>query len=366
MVTHSILDAYLSSISLGEMTMSLIESLCGKTPEGASVFQYEMKNPAGITATLMSYGAILLSVKAPDRNGTTDEITLGFDSLDGYLGEHPYFGATIGRCANRIDSGRFTLGGAEYTLACNENGRHHLHGGNRGFDKVMWKPQAGTDSVTFSYESSDGEEGYPGNLKVMVTYSLNSDNELRFDYEAETDRPTPVNLTNHTYWNLAGAGSGSILGHELFMRCREYLPVDEKLIPTGELKDVHGTPMDFTQIRTLGERIDAAGGGYDHCYVIDPHPQDSTGELKDVCAICDPKTGRCIEIRTNQPGVQLYTGNFLDGIKGRGGARYDKHSAFCLETQNFPNAINIPSFPSAILEPGSVYRHTTVHRFSTK
>jgi len=346
------------------MTMSLTESLYGKTSEGASVFQYTMKSPAGITATLMSYGASLLSVKAPDRNGTADEITLGFDSLGEYLGEHPYFGATIGRCANRIDSGRFTLGGVEHTLACNENGQHHLHGGNRGFDKVMWKPRAGADSVTFAYKSSDGEEGYPGNLNVEVTYCLNSENELRIDYEAESDRPTPVNLTNHTYWNLAGAGSGSILGHELLMRCSKYLPVDEKLIPTGELKDVHGTPMEFTQMHTLGERIEAAGGGYDHCYVIDP--QDIAGELNDVCSICDPKTGRCMEIRTNQPGVQLYTGNFLDGIKGRKGVSYDKHSGFCLETQALPNAVNTPSFPSAILEPGSVYRHSAVFRFSTK
>ncbi len=343
--------------------MSLIENLYGKTPEGKPVTQYTMTGPSGITATVMNYGAILISLKAPDRDGNLDEITLGFDSLDGYLGEHPYFGATIGRCANRIDSGRFTLGGVEYTLACNENGRHHLHGGNRGFDKVLWGSHPGEDSVSFLYTSPDREEGYPGNLNVKVTYTL-TDNELRIEYEAESDKPTPVNLTNHSYWNLAGAGSGDILGHELTMRCSRYLPVDVNLIPTGELRNVRGTPMDFTQTHALGERIDAAGGGYDHCYVIDE--QDAAFDLKEVCSICDPESGRCLEISTDQPGVQLYTGNFLDGIKGRQGVSYDKHSAFCLETQNLPNAVNIPSFPSAILEPGSVYRHTAVNRFSAR
>jgi aldose 1-epimerase len=344
--------------------MPLIENLYGKTPDGTSVYQYTMNSPTGVTATAMSYGAILLSVQAPDRNGRAEEITLGFDSLGGYLGEHPYFGATIGRFANRIDSGKFILGGAEYILACNENGQHHLHGGNKGFDKVMWKSRASEDSVSVAYQSSDGEEGYPGNLNVTVTYSLNSENELRVAYEAESDKPTPVNLTNHTYWNLAGAGAGSILGHELLMHCSKYLPVDEKLIPTGELKDVQGTPMDFMQKHKLGERIDAVAGGYDHCYVIDS--TDSMEELKDVCTICDPESGRSMEIQTTQPGVQLYTGNFLDGIEGRGGVSYAKHSGFCLETQNFPNAVNSPGFPSAILEPGSMYRHTTLYRFSAK
>jgi aldose 1-epimerase len=275
---------------------------------------------------------------------------------------HPYFGATIGRCANRIDGGRFMLGGTEYTLACNENGQHHLHGGIKGFDKVIWESRLNGDSVSFTYGASDGEEGYPGNLDVKVTYSIDGSDSLRIDYEAESDRPTPVNLTNHTYWNLAGAGAGSILEHELLMRCRKFLPVNEELIPTGELRDVRGTPMDFTRAHTLGERIDATDGGYDHCYVIDR--QDSEEELNDVCVISDPITGRCMETRSNQLGVQLYTGNFLDGIKGRGGARYDKHSGFCLETQNLPNAVNIPSFPSVILEPGSIYRHTTVYRFT--
>jgi len=341
--------------------MKVLEQPFGKTASGQPVSLYTLENSHGISLSVMSHGAILFSLKAPDRNGKSEELTLGFDGLQGYLGAHPYFGATVGRFANRIGGGRFTLDGKAYTLACNEKGINHIHGGTKGFDKALWRVEAEPGQVTFSYTSPDGEEGYPGNLEVRAVYSLNEKNELTIGYTAETDRPTPVNLTNHTYWNLAGAGSGTVLNHELLMGCSRYLPVDRNLIPTGELRDVRGTPMDFTVRHPVGELIAQVPGGYDHCYVINP----TETELRRVLELSDPKSGRCFELKSTQPGVQLYTGNFLNGIKGRGGDIYDRHSGLCLETQSFPDSVNKPGFPSSVLAPGELYRHATVLRFFT-
>jgi len=316
----------------------------------------------------MTYGALLVSLTAPDRDGRVDEITLGFDDLKGYLGEHPYFGATVGRYGNRIAGAKFRLGDEMYELAAN-NGPHHLHGGIKAFDKVAWtgaeEASADDDTIRFSYVSPDGEEGYPGNLSVDVSYTLTGSGELIIDYEATTDRTTPLNLTNHTYWNLAGAGSGDVRGHELELNASGYLPVDDTLIPTGEIRAVAGTPMDFTTRQTIGSRIDQVeGGGYDHCYVVDRREKQGDTESALVGTARDPSTGRTMTVWTTMPGVQLYTGNFLDGIRGRGGAVFEKHHGFCLETQYFPDSPNQPAFPSCLLAPGQTYRHTTRHAFS--
>lgn len=339
------------------------QELFGTTKDGKTVEKFTLGNSKGITAAVMNLGGILISFKMPDRTGAVREITLGFDTLDEYLAGHPYFGAIIGRFANRIARGRFQLDGVEYTLARNEKNINHLHGGIMGFDKVVWQTEAFQDSalagVRFSYLSPDGEEGYPGNLNLNVTYSLNEENELRFEYWAETDKATPVNLTNHAYWNLAGAGSGSILDHELLLNCSKYLPVDEAFIPTGEIRTVRGTPMDFTTPKPIGIDMDKVPGGYDHCFVGDPSDQ----ELTLIARLYEPKSGRGMRISTTKPGVQFYAGNLLDSIRGAGGALFDKHGALCLETEFFPDAVNQPGFPSAILRPGKTYHHTTVHSF---
>jgi len=346
--------------------MKLQRQPYGQTSGGAQIEQYTLSNPDGTTAKVITYGGILTSVTMPDRNGKAGEITLGFDSLDGYLGSHPYFGALVGRVANRIGGGRFQLDGKEYTLACNENGLNHLHGGKAGFDKRVWKAesfqQSGAVGVRLSYLSPDGEEGYPGNLKVTVTYMLNERNELTLDYRGETNAATPINLTNHTYWNLGGAGSGPIYDHVLSLRCSRYLPVGDQLIPTGEVLPVAGTPLDFTSAKPIGRDIDQLDLGYDHCLVADRKGDSSAV----IARLHDPASGRGMEISTTKPAVQLYTGNFLDGIQGAGGMVFDKHTAVCLETEFYPDAINHPEFPSAVLRPGQVYRHTTVHRLFTE
>jgi len=293
---------------------------------------------------------------------------LGFDNLDGYLRGHPYFGAIIGRYGNRIGAGKFVLDGVEYKLAVN-NGPNHLHGGIKGFDKVVWKierAQAKGDEaiLKLSYLSKDGEEGYPGNLRCTVTYTLTADDELKMHYEATTDKATVLNLTNHSYWNLAGQGNGDILGHELMLNADRYTPVDEGLIPTGEFKSVKGTPMDFTRPMTIGSRIKQVDiGGYDHNFVLN----GKGGKMKLCAKVYEPTSGRAMEIRTTEPGVQFYTGNFLDGtLTGKDGKVYKKHYAFCLETQHFPDSPNKPQFPSVVLRPGGKYDTTTVHKFSTK
>ncbi|HEX6984798.1 MAG TPA: aldose epimerase family protein, partial [Planctomycetaceae bacterium] len=336
----------------------------GTLPDGRPVTRYRLENGKGVSVAIIDYGGIVTEVNVPDRHGKTANVTLGFDKLDGYLGPDPYFGALVGRYGNRIAKGRFTLDGQVYTLATN-NGPNHLHGGKVGFNERLWKSEAvevdGHPGVKLSYVSEDGEEGYPGELAVEVVYTLTDENELKIDYKATTTKPTPVNLTNHAYWNLAGEGSGTILDHVLTLRCDKYLPVDETLIPTGELAPVKGTPMDFTSPHKIGERIAKVGGdpvGYDHCYVVN----GKAGELRPAAKVVDERSGRVMEVFTTEPGVQFYSGNFLNGSPENGG--YPKHGGFCLEAQKFPNSPNTPSFPSSILKPGETYRQTTVHKFS--
>jgi aldose 1-epimerase len=313
----------------------------------------------------MTYGATLVSMLVPDKSGKLGDVTCGFDNLDDYLKSSPYFGSICGRCANRIDSGKFKLDSKEYALACNESGKHHLHGGVKGYDKVVWKAaevrQPDAVGVKFTYLSKDGEEGYPGNLSITVVYTLTQANELRIDYSATTDKPTCVNLTNHAYWNLALGIAPDVLGHELMLSATHYTPVNLTLIPTGELKPVKGTPMDFTTGQKIGSRIAQVPGGYDHNYAI-----NAAGKGTTLAAwLTEKTTGRIMEVFTSEPGIQLYTGNFLDGsIKGKADIVYKKHGGLCLETQHFPNAINTPKFAGVVLRPGETYKHLTTHRFS--
>jgi aldose 1-epimerase len=322
---------------------------------------------------IITYGGIIVTLETPDKNGTIDDITLGFDSLDGYLQDHPYFGAIVGRYGNRIAKARFTLDGKEYSLAVN-NGPNALHGGLQGFDKKVWKAetitQDGIPALKLYYLSKDGEEGYPGNLKTTVIYSLNNENELKIEYFAETDKATPLNLTNHAYFNLAGHRQlQSIANHVLTLHADRFTPVDESLIPTGELRNVKGTPMDFTEPKKIGERIDADdeqirfGGGYDHNFVLNKKGASLTLGGR----VHEPTSGRVLEFFTTQPGVQFYTGNFLDGtLKGKGGKVYEHRFGFCLETQHFPDSPNQPNFPTTILKPDETYHHSTVYKFFTE
>ena len=347
--------------------MSANEEPFGQTPDGRQVALYTLTNPNGIKARITNFGAILVSLEVPDRDGGSADITLGFDALDGYLGEHPHFGATVGRYANRIGKARFVLNGTEYNLAAN-NGENHLHGGIKGFDKVVWKLEdlrAESDEavVKMSYVSEDGEEGYPGNLACSVTYTLTEDDELKISYEADTDKATVVNLTNHSYFNLAGQGTGDVLGHELMLNAEKYTVVDEGLIPTGENRSVKDSPMDFTISASIGSRIEQVEGGYDHNYVL----KSGGGSLALCARAYEPTSGRVMEVYTTEPGVQFYTGNFLDGsVTGKGGKVYKKHYGFCLETQHFPDSPNKPDFPSVVLDPGQKYATTTVFKFEIR
>jgi aldose 1-epimerase len=351
------------------MQASVQKSAYGKLPNGTAIDLYTLTNAKGVVAKIITYGAIMTELHVPDRNGRLGDVVLGFDNLDQYLAGHPYFGATIGRVANRIAKGKFTLDGKSYTVATN-NGPNHLHGGLKGFDKVVWQAEPMSTAqgacVKFTYLSRDGEEGYPGNLAVTVVYTLTDQNELRIDYTATTDKATPVNLTNHSYFNLAGAAAGDILGHEVMLAADRYTPVDATLIPTGELAPVKGTVMDFTKPMPIGSRIKQLTNdpqGYDHNYVL-----NSGGKKLALAArVYEPKTGRVLEIRTTEPGLQFYTGNFLDGtLKGKGGVVYKQHYAFCMEADHFPDSINQPSFPSAVLRPGQTFKQTTIHTFTTK
>ncbi|MGE0760002.1 MAG: aldose epimerase family protein [Pirellulaceae bacterium] len=346
--------------------MAIVSSTFGKTPDGQVVTQFTCTNRHGVTVRLMDYGAIVVSVEVPDRQGKLANINLGFGNLEGYLARHPYFGSTVGRYCNRIARGKFTLDGQTYTLATN-NGPNHLHGGERGFDRWVWRAteikSPNAVGVRFERRSSAGEEGYPGNLDATASYTLTDDNELRMEFSAVTDAATPVNLTNHNYWNLAGAGSGTILDHELTIMADKYLPVDDGLIPTGDLAAVEGTPLDFRSAHRIGERIaqiKADPVGYDHCYAL----RGPAGELRLAARVHERTSGRTMEIYTTQPGIQFYSGNFLDGTPANGG--YAQYAGFCLETQHYPDSPNQPAFPSTVLRPGAKYSQTTVHKFSAE
>jgi aldose 1-epimerase len=337
----------------------------GQTRDGVDVTAYTLTNANGIELQVLSYGGLITSLKVPDRAGALGDVVLGYDALEGYLIKNPFFGALVGRCANRLARGRFTLHGTTYELATN-NGANHLHGGTRGFDKVVWHVTPSSDGVTLTRTSPDGEEGYPGNLTATVTYRLTSSNELVIDYRATTDKATPVNLTQHSYFNLAGEGCGDVLAHELAINADRYTPVDATQIPTGGYAPVEGTPFDFRKAVRIGDRIHdtheqlKVGGGYDQNFVL-----NRTGSgLQHAARVVEPSSGRTLDVATTQPGIQFYSGNRLDGtITGKRGHVYGPRSGFCLETQHFPDSPNHPEFPSVILEPGHEYSETTTFTF---
>lgn len=342
----------------------------GKTPDGESVDIYTLKNRNGMEARITNYGAIVVSLTAPDRDGKFADVVLGFNDLDSYLKPNPFFGAIVGRYGNRIAKGRFKLNGVEYKLAVN-NGENHLHGGNKGFDKVVWqgKSQRSTlgPAVAFTYVSKDGEEGYPGKLTVTVVYTLTNKNELRLDYTTTTDKDTVKNVTHHSYFNLAGEGSGDILSHLVTLNANRFTPTDSGSIPTGQLKSVRGTPFDFLKATAIGERINQDdeqlkfGQGYDHNWVV-----NGVG-MRRAASVYEPTTGRVMDVWSTEPGIQFYTGNFLDGtLTGKSGQIYQRRSGFCLETQHYPDSPNQPSFPTTTLKKGAVYKSTTIYRFSAR
>jgi aldose 1-epimerase len=338
----------------------------GKTRTGEPIDLYTLRSKSGLEVRVINYGATVQSIRCADSAGNIGDVVLGFDLLDGYLGDHPYFGAIVGRYGNRIAKGRFTLDGKQYTLARN-NGENHLHGGVAGFNRKTWSAREADGGIEFTYVSKDGEEGYPGTLRTTVRYTVTDANELRIDYTATTDKKTVLNLTNHSYFNLAGEGSGDILGHQITINADRFTPVDEGLIPTGELKPVAGTPFDFRQAHEIGERINANdeqiryGKGYDHNFVLN----GAMSSLHPAARVTERRSGRVLEVLTTQPGVQFYTGNFLDGtVRGKGGKSYQHRTGFCLETQHFPDSPNKPAFPTTALSPGETMRSTTVYRFS--
>ena len=344
----------------------------GRTEDGREVELFTLTNRNGVEARIMTFGATVVSLKVPDRRGRLDDVVLGFDRLEDYLKDTHYIGPVVGRYANRIARGRFTLNGVEYKLAVN-NGENHLHGGIRGFDKVVWtaRPLAARNgsALELTYLSRDGEEGYPGNLTTRVVYTLTDANELRIDYSATTDKDTVVNLTSHGYFNLAGHGNGDILNHRLMINANRFTPTDAGSIPTGELRPVRGTPFDFLRPTLIGARIEQPdeqlkfGNGYDHNFVLNGR----AGTLRLAARVSEPTTGRVMEVWTTEPGIQFYTGNFLEGTApGKGGKSYGRRSAFCLETQHFPDSPNQPRFPSTVLRRGARFRYTTVHRFSAR
>jgi aldose 1-epimerase len=349
----------------------------GKTPEGREVSLYTLKNAKGMEVAITNYGATIVSLKVADRTGKVEDIVLGYDKLDGYPSkENPHFGATVGRYANRIAKGRFTLDGKEYHLAIN-NGPNSLHGGIKGFDKQVWSPRDYSDKngqhLALRYQSKDGEEGYPGTMTVDVVFTLPADrNDLKIEYSATTDKDSVLNLSNHSYFNLAGQGNGDVLKHNVTIFASRFTPVDETLIPTGELRKVAGTPFDFRQPTAIGARIDSSdeqikrGGGYDHNFVLDSS-NSSGGKLAPAARATDPTSGRVLEVLTTEPGIQFYTGNFLDGtIHGKGGKIYGRRFGFCFETQHFPDSPNHTEFPSTVLKAGQKFRSTTLFRFSAQ
>ena len=344
------------------------ETPFGTLPDGAAVTRYTLVNKNGVRVSVMTYVGTVTGFEAPDRAGKSADIVLGFDDLQGYLDASPYFGCVTGRVANRIANAKFTLDGKEYAVTGGKP--HALHGGAKGFDKRLWKAEpamtANGPSVKLTYTSKDGEEGFPGNLATTVTYTLQSDNGLRIDYLATTDKTTVVNLTNHSYFNLAGHNAGEVLGHTLQLAADKYTPGDAAMIPTGKIAPVAGTPFDFTQPTVIGTRLKETGGdpvGYDLNYV---HGTKREENAKLVATVTEPKSGRVLEVLTTEPGVQFYTGNFLGKEVGKGGAAYKQYHAFCLEAQHFPDSPNRPEFPSVTLKPGEEYRQTTIYRVSAK
>lgn len=354
--------------------MGISKSDFGTTRGGEAVDLYTLTNANGMNVKITNYGGIIVSVNVPDKDGRFADVVLGFDTLKEYEEKSPYFGCITGRYANRIAKGKFTLDGVDYDKLAINNGPHHLHGGIKGFDKVVWKAEAFENAdgagLKLRYLSKDGEEAYPGNLDVMVTYTLTSDNALKIDYAATTDKPTVCNLTNHTYFNLAGHGTASHYNHEMMINADGFTPVqDEGAIPTGEIRPVAGTPMDFTTPMSIGARIDADdeqikfGAGYDHNWVLNKQQE---GELSLAAVTFEPTTNRLLETYTTEPGVQFYTGNYLDGFTGKEGKVYPRRCGFCLETQHFPDSPNHPNFPSTVLRPGEQYQSTTIFKFLVK
>lgn len=345
--------------------MTVTKKVFGTGPNGEEVYLYTLRNALSVEVSITNYGGAITSILAPDRNGVFADVVLGYDKLDDYMKNPRYLGALIGRFANRIDRGRFSLNGVDYQLAQN-NGQNHLHGGPKGFDKRVWKASERPSGLRLEYFSQDGEENYPGNLNVAVDYSLNDENELRLDYHATTDKDTIINLTNHSYFNLFG--NGTILDHELTLFSESYVPVREDLVPYGEIHKVDGTPMDFRTTHTIGSRLDqlipeiSYSQGYDHTFSL----RGRDGSLRSVARLREPLSGRVMEVFTTQPGMQFYSGNFLDGsLIGKGGVRYQKYAGLCLETQHFPDSPNQPNFPSTVLRADETYRETTVYKFTT-
>jgi aldose 1-epimerase len=357
--------------SFAEGPHSMKKESFGTTPQGSPVELYTFTNAHGLEVRAITYGGIIVSLRVPDKRGHLDDVALGLENLAAYLDNKPYLGAIIGRYGNRIAGAKFKLDGVTYSLAAN-NGPNTLHGGNTGFNKVLWRAESFDNAkgagLIFTHTSPDGEEGYPGNLKVKVTYTLTDSNELIFDYEATTDKSTPVNLTQHTYFNLAGEGHGDILGHHLMLNADRFTPVDKNLIPLGELRSVKNTPFDFTKPTAIGARINqndeqlVLGKGYDHNFVI--NRKGDSAEL--TARVHEPESGRIMEVYTTEPGVQFYSGNFLDGVAGKNGHVYKQRYGFCLETQHFPDSPNQTAFPSTILRPGEIYRSRTMYKFSVE
>jgi aldose 1-epimerase len=361
------------SLSSQGMRGTIRKQSFGKTAGGDQIDLYSLTNKKGMEVSITNFGATVVTLRVPDRSGKPADVVLGYDTLQGYENGKSYFGATVGRYANRIGGGKFSIEGKTYTLPKN-NGNNTLHGGIVGFNKKVWKaqeiPSNDASALELTYLSADGEEGFPGNLSVKVVFTLPVDrNELKIDYTATTDKDTVLNLSNHSYFNLAGEGSGDILDHVLTLHAKQFTPVDQTLIPTGELRDVAGTPLDFNSATAIGKRINedyeqlVFGKGYDHNWVL---ASDSAKNLTIAAEAYDPKSGRTLEALTTEPGVQFYSGNFLDGPTGKGGKAYPRRSAFCLETQHFPDSPNHPNFPATMLKPGAVFHSETVFRFSAK
>jgi len=348
-----------------KMKFNIAESFFG-TFENLPVTKYTLTNPSGMEVSIINYGGTITDIVVPDKGGNKGNVVARFDSLSGYLQKgNPFFGSLVGRYGNRIANAQFSLDGKKYMLAANNDG-NSLHGGNKGFDKVVWKAEknAGDSSLELTYLSKDGEEGYPGNLSVKVVYTLTGDNAVKIDYTATTDKPTPVNLTNHSYFNLSAGRDSTILGHQIMINADKFTEVNKKLIPTGKLPEVKGGPMDFTVSKEIGRDIGQVDGGYDHNFVL----IKEGNELSKAAELYDPGSGRVMEVWTTQPGVQFYTGNFLTGqlVNTPGNVKYNKHAALCLETQHYPDSPNQPAFPTTILKPGETYRQTTIYKFSTK